>query len=87
MKRSISLSLTIGLAIGLSGCGRMGPLEHTKGMKPVPVAAGASRAATADELIAPSPQSRPLRNGDLLYRSEKRPEDPFDKPPGANNGR
>lgn len=87
MKPSLSLLLTVALAMGLGSCGRMGQLEHTKDMKPVPVAAGTSRAATADELMAPSPQSRPLRNGDLLYRSEKRPEDPFDKPPGATNGR
>ncbi|MET0364059.1 MAG: hypothetical protein ABW169_05355 [Sphingobium sp.] len=84
MKRSIPLLLTFTLALG--GCGRMGALERTKEMKPLPIATGATRPATAAELVKPSVQSRPQRNVDLLYRSDRRVEDPFDKPPGADNG-
>ncbi|MCE7795582.1 hypothetical protein LWE61_03315 [Sphingobium sufflavum] len=75
------------VAVGLGGCGRMAPLKRTTGMRPLPVAAGASEPATADQLIAPNTQSRPSRNVDVLTRSEKRAEDPFDLPPGPDNGR
>ncbi|HEX7872067.1 MAG TPA: lipoprotein [Sphingobium sp.] len=85
MKRSATLLLIATLALG--ACGRMGPLERTKGMKPLPVATGASRPATAAELIRPNIQTRPQRNVDILSRSDRRAEDPFDKPPGADNGR
>ncbi len=81
------ITLLVLATLGLSACGRVGPLERTKNMRPLPVAAGASRPATADELILPSTQSRPSRNVDILTHSERRVEDKFDLPPGPNNGR
>ena len=87
MSRTASLPLVIGLVLMLAACGRMGTLRHTSSMKPVPVATGQSRPATAEELIRPSMQSRPQRNFDILSQSERRPEDPFDQRPGAENGR
>lgn len=84
MMRSAALLLIATLALG--ACGRMGPLQRTPEMKPLPVAVGTDRPATGDELIKPSSQARPLRNGDILIRSERRPDDPFDLPPGPDNG-
>ncbi|OYW44157.1 MAG: hypothetical protein B7Z33_12415 [Sphingomonadales bacterium 12-68-11] len=71
----------------LAGCGRQVELTRQPGADPVPVAYGADEPATAENLMTPQPQIRPVRNEDLLRRSEPRPEDPFDVPPGADNGR
>ncbi|MET0238513.1 MAG: hypothetical protein ABW184_01325 [Sphingobium sp.] len=81
------LAIALLLAATVAGCGRMGELKPTKGMAPTPVAEGADRAATPDELIKPSMQSRPQRNVDLIYRSERRQDDKFELPPGPENGR
>jgi hypothetical protein len=85
MTRSGSLLLIAILA--LAGCGRLTPLKRATDAPPLPVAVGATRPATADELMNPSSQSRPQRNVDILTRSEKRPTNQFDIPPGPNNGR
>jgi hypothetical protein len=83
----ILLAVAVAVAV-LSGCGRPGVLKPKPGMPAtVPVAAGATRAQTPDELIHPGTQARPQRNVDILYRSERRPEDQFDLPPGPDNGR
>ncbi|MFT3968503.1 MAG: hypothetical protein QM690_21765 [Sphingobium sp.] len=88
MKNRVPVLLTVMLlAMSVGACGRVGSLERTKDMTPLPVAVGASRAATPEELMQPSTQSRPARNGDVLDRSERRREDSFDKRPGADNGR
>lgn len=79
--------LLVAMLPALAACGRMGPLQHPQGTPPQPVAFGTARPATADELITPSTQSRPQRNIDILGRSDRRPNDPFDKPPGPDNGR
>lgn len=71
----------------LAGCGRQVELTRKPGADPLPVAYGAEEPATADSLMTPSPQIRPVRNEDLLRRSEARPDDPFELPPGADNGR
>lgn len=83
MKRLVALLVVASLA----ACGRMGPLKHPQGAKPVPTALGATRPATPDELMTPSTQSRPQRNIDILNKSDRRPLDPFTIPPGPNNGR
>jgi predicted small lipoprotein YifL len=75
------------LLLALAACGRQGPLRHPQGVPPVPTATGATRPATPDELMTPSTQSRPQRNVDILSKSDRRPLDPFDKPPGPDNGR
>ncbi|CAN5386453.1 hypothetical protein BH10PSE13_BH10PSE13_07900 [soil metagenome] len=85
MTRSLPLLLAAILLVG--GCGRVGTLKPADGKAIIPVAAGATRAQTPDELVHPTTQSRPQRNVDILYRSEKRPEDQFELPPGPDNGR
>jgi len=85
MTRSLPFLLVAVLLMG--GCGRVGMLKPADGKATIPVAAGATRAQTPDELLRPSTQSRPQRNVDILYRSEKRPEDKFELPPGPDNGR
>ncbi len=82
-----SLALLVITTLALSACGRVGPLERTKGMRPLPVAVGNSKPATGEQLIQPNTQSRPGRNIDILVHSDKRVADPFDLPPGPKNGR
>ena len=67
--------------LGLSGCGKFGPLEPRTGAKPSPLAYGQSVAAETDSFTAPSVQARPGRSDELLRRSERRIDDPFDLPP------
>ncbi|MBB6124844.1 hypothetical protein [Sphingobium subterraneum] len=79
--RATSGALIVALA-ALAGCGGRQPLQRTEGMKPVPVAVGANESASADALMALTPQERPNRDFEPLTRSQPRPEDPFDLPPG-----
>ena len=79
--RAASGAVIIALAT-LAGCGGRQPLRRTEGMKPVPVAVGANESASADELMRLTPQERPNRDFEPLTRSQPRPEDPFDLPPG-----
>lgn len=83
--RQIMLA-ALGVA-ALAGCGRQVELVRKPGADPLPVAYGAEEPATAESLMTPQPQIRPVRNEDLLRRSEPRPGDRFDLPPGADNGR
>ncbi len=71
------------LAPLLTACGKMGDLEPRAGVNKVPVAYGASAPAGAAELSKSSAQARPGRSVELLTRSYRREEDPFDLPPGA----
>jgi hypothetical protein len=71
----------------LAGCGTPAKLKPLKGMGDVPVAQGADKRATPVQLMTPSTQARPDRQADLLSRSEERQDDPFDLPPGRDNGR
>jgi len=73
------------LAVALSSCGGRTALQYREGQTPPPVAVGAATPATFDLLVQPSAQSRPERNAELLRRSEPRPDDPFDLPPGNSN--
>ncbi len=76
--------LAAGLAIaalGLAGCGKKIGLQPEAG-QPLPVApVGAQQPLTPEELTTPKPQTRPERSDELLRRSEKRKDDPFDLPP------
>ena len=74
-------------ALAAAGCGRQVALKPKPGMTPVPTPAFAAKPESPDALMRPSTQARPLRNVDLLSRSEERKEDPFDLPPGPDNGR
>ncbi len=66
----------------LAGCGKFGPLEPRAGATPAPLAYGQSAAVKTDTFTDPSVQARPGRSDELLRRSERRIDDPFDLPPG-----
>jgi len=83
MTRMLTTLALIGL---LAGCGSPTRLRPAPGMTEVPKAAEAKRPATPAELMQPSAQAKPDRRADLLLKSEERKEDPFDLPPGPNNG-
>ena len=69
------------LVIALAGCGSRQDLTAKPG-DAMPVAAyGADRPATPEEMLEPSTQAQPSRDVELLRRSERREEDPFDLPP------
>lgn len=70
-----------------AGCGKQVALKPKPGMAPVPTPAFATKPESPDALIKPSTQARPLRNVDILSRSEEREDDPFDLPPGPDNGK
>jgi hypothetical protein len=77
--------LIAGLAV--AGCGRQVALTPKPGMAPVPTPAFASEPESSDTLMRASTQARPRRNVDILSRSEERQADPFDLPPGPDNGK
>jgi predicted small lipoprotein YifL len=78
---AVAMALVVGLG-ALAGCGRVQPLRATSDMKPVPPAWGSNSSASADALIGMTPQGRPNRDDEPLTRSQPRPVDPFDLPPG-----
>lgn len=86
MNRRARIAALLALA-ALAACGRQADLERTPGMTPPPVAYGEEEPQTSSEMLTPKPQLRPIRNEDLLKRSEPRREDPFNTPPGPDNGR
>ena len=71
----------------LAACGSRTELKPRPGMSPVPKAAAAAAPETAAQLMKPTTQSRPDRKADLILQSEERKDDPFDLPPGPDNGK
>jgi hypothetical protein len=69
-------------ALLLAGCGKVGDLEPRTGNAMPPKAYGQTAEQTAQALTTPSVQARPGRSDELLKRSERRENDPFDLPPG-----
>jgi predicted small lipoprotein YifL len=69
----------------LSACGKVGPLEPAPGIAPPAKAIGQSEVPSTTELLEPSVQARPGRSDELMRRSERRTEDPFDLPPGSED--
>lgn len=67
----------------LAACGKVGDLEPRSAQSVPPKAYGQSETQTAELLTTPSPQARPGRSDELLRRSERRTDDPFDLPPGS----
>ena len=67
--------------LALSACGGRQELTPKAGASLPPKAAAATTAPTPDELVKPDDQARPKRSDELLLRSEKRRDDPFDLPP------
>ena len=76
------ITLIIGVALCVAGCGKVGDLEPRSGNSWPPQAYGQTIDQTAKRLTTPSVQARPARTDELLKRSERREDDPFDIPPG-----
>jgi len=74
---------TLASLVILAACGKYGELEPKTGAKAIPAAYGQEEAAAADDLLTASAQARPGRSVELLRRSERREDDPFDLPPGS----
>jgi len=85
--RRIAPLLLLGSLGLLAACGSRTHLHPRPGMGTVPKAVAAEAPQTPDQLMTPSTQARPDRKADLLTKSEERQDDPFDLPPGPDNGR
>jgi predicted small lipoprotein YifL len=83
MKQAAKMS-AIAMLVVLAGCGKVGPLKPTTGQAPPARALGQEKTPTPDELMTSSEQARPGRSDELMRRSERRTNDPFDLPPGGN---
>jgi len=82
----VRAALVLGVSALLAGCGSVKQLRPVQGMSEVPKAATAQERETAAELMTPTTQAQPERQADLLSRSAEREDDPFDLPPGPENG-
>ena len=80
MRAARGLALLCAIA-ALGACGSRKALVAKPGMEPVPVARGADKPETPDQLVTPSTQARPDRSAEQLRRSQEREPDPFDLPP------
>ena len=67
----------------LSACGKVGDLQPKAGQAMPEKAYGQGEVPGAEELSTPSVQTRPGRSDELMRRSERRRDDPFDLAPGA----
>jgi hypothetical protein len=76
------ITFIIGVAMCVVGCGKVGDLEPRTGNVLPPQAYGQTIEQTAKVLTTPSVQARPGRTDELLKRSDRREDDPFDVPPG-----
>ena len=74
--------LVIGMALSATACGLVGDLEPRSGNALPPQAYGQTTTQSAGMLTTPSAQARPGRSDELLKRSERRADDPFDVAPG-----
>ena len=72
----------MGITLSATACGKFGELEPRAGNAMPPKAYGQTLEQTAKVLTTPSVQARPGRTDELLKRSERREDDPFDVPPG-----
>ncbi|MEP7349802.1 MAG: hypothetical protein ABI668_07605 [Sphingorhabdus sp.] len=76
------LFVVVAVALALASCGKVGDLEPRTGQSLPPKAYGQKETQSAEVLSTPSVQARPGRSDELLRRSERRENDPFDLPPG-----
>lgn len=74
---------TVLVVLTLSACGKVGDLQPKAGQAMPDKAYGQSEVPGAEELSTPSVQTRPGRSDELMRRSERRRDDPFDLAPGA----
>jgi predicted small lipoprotein YifL len=84
MKNGFKIAILLTLT-AVAGCGKIGNLEPRAGKANAVVAYGAEKPLSAEELTATNVQARPSRSVELLRRSERRAEDPFDLPPGSES--
>jgi predicted small lipoprotein YifL len=73
----------VALLCTLAACGKVGPLEPKAGQAPPAKSYGQSEVPDSDTLMTPTEQARPGRSDELMRRSERRVNDPFDLPPGS----
>jgi predicted small lipoprotein YifL len=83
MKQMAKFAL-IFTVVTLAACGKVGPLQPKAGQAPPAKAIGQTEVPSADALMTASEQSRPGRSDELMRRSERRVDDPFDLPPGSD---
>lgn len=74
--------IVIGVGLAAAACGKVGDLEPRTGNTLPPKAYGQTSEQTAKVLTTPSVQARPGRTDELIKRSERREDDPFDIAPG-----
>lgn len=74
---------TAALALMLAACGKVGDLQPAAGQAMPEKAYGQSAVPGAEALLTPGVQTRPGRSDELMRRSERRRDDPFDLAPGA----
>ena len=74
--------VVVTFAAALAACGKVGDLEPRTGQSMPPKALGQTSEQSAAVLSTPSVQARPGRSDELLRRSERREDDPFDLAPG-----
>ena len=65
----------------LAACGAQRDLEPLAGRSLPPAPYGRAEPPTAEELLEPQPEARPVRTVELRQQSEEREDDPFDLPP------
>ena len=82
IRKRVLVAATVALACGLTACGKVGDLEPRTGQSLPPKAYGQKETSSAEALSTPPIQARPGRSDELLRRSERREDDPFDLPPG-----
>ena len=71
----------LALLLALSACGAQRDLEPQAGKSLPPPPYGRAESPTAEELLEPQPEARPVRTVELRQQSEERADDPFDLPP------
>ena len=74
--------LVSGIALAVTACGKVGDLEPRTGNALPQKAYGQTTDQNTGVLTTPSAQARPGRSDELLKRSERRADDPFDIAPG-----
>jgi predicted small lipoprotein YifL len=72
--------VVIGLIL-LSACGARGSLQLPPEKTPPSVTESSAATPSAADLLKTTPDTRPQRVDEVLRRSEKREDDPFDLPP------
>lgn len=79
MRKAILLLAVTGI---LAGCGKVSTLRPAAGGTLPPAPYGAREKPDAAALLAVPVQARPGVSDELLNQSQRRPDDPFELPPG-----